>query len=83
MQLIDEIESTPRGLYTGAIGWLDATRRLLHVGDFCLSVAIRTLTLSPAHGRAVQGEMGVGAGIVLDSVAADEYRGVPVEGAAF
>ncbi|HEX3634635.1 MAG TPA: anthranilate synthase component I family protein, partial [Paraburkholderia sp.] len=24
MQLIDELESTPRGLYTGAIGWLDA-----------------------------------------------------------
>jgi para-aminobenzoate synthetase/4-amino-4-deoxychorismate lyase len=24
MQLIDELESTPRGLYTGSIGWLDA-----------------------------------------------------------
>ncbi|WP_175756294.1 chorismate-binding protein [Burkholderia cepacia] len=98
MQLIDAIESTPRGLYTGAIGWLDAAKqgadsdapgeRLGGCGDFCLSVAIRTLTLdatgegatgaearnpaTPIAGRR-RGTMGVGAGIVLDSVAADEY----------
>ncbi len=64
MQLIDEIESTPRGLYTGAIGWLDAS------GDFCMSVAIRTLVIDADGTR---GELGIGAGIVLDSVAADEY----------
>jgi para-aminobenzoate synthetase/4-amino-4-deoxychorismate lyase len=62
MQLIDEIETTPRGLYTGAIGWLDRS------GNLCLSVAIRTLELDRGRGR-----MGVGGGIVLDSVAADEY----------
>ncbi|MCG7399298.1 MULTISPECIES: aminodeoxychorismate synthase component I [Caballeronia] len=65
MQLIDEIESTPRGLYTGAIGWLDAS------GDFCMSVAIRTLVIDAA---ARHGVLGIGAGIVLDSVAADEYE---------
>ncbi|KNH10104.1 Para-aminobenzoate synthase, aminase component / Aminodeoxychorismate lyase [Candidatus Burkholderia brachyanthoides] len=65
MQLIDAIETTPRGLYTGAIGWLDAS------GDFCLSVAIRTLVID-ARGR--RGVLGIGAGIVLDSVAADEYE---------
>lgn len=65
MQLIDEIESTPRGLYTGAIGWLDAN------GDFCMSVAIRTLVVDAARKRGV---LGIGAGIVLDSVAADEYE---------
>jgi para-aminobenzoate synthetase/4-amino-4-deoxychorismate lyase len=63
MQLIDELESTPRGIYTGAIGWLDQRQ------DFCLSVPIRTLEIQ--HGR---GKMGVGAGIVLDSVAADEFE---------
>ncbi|WP_010091448.1 aminodeoxychorismate synthase component I [Burkholderia ubonensis] len=85
MQLIDAIESTPRGLYTGAIGWLDAPPEpAAGCGDFCLSVAIRTLTIG-ATGVGAAGEsaaiaggwrtgtMGVGAGIVLDSVAADEY----------
>ncbi|PRE86541.1 aminodeoxychorismate synthase, component I [Burkholderia multivorans] len=80
MQLIDAIETTPRGLYTGTIGWLDAPRDAAAAcGDFCLSVAIRTLTLdappasAPADDDRRRGAMGVGAGIVLDSVAADEY----------
>jgi para-aminobenzoate synthetase/4-amino-4-deoxychorismate lyase len=101
MQLIDELESTPRGLYTGAIGWLDGpseatpagaedtsadaagapktpsvatTSNESRCGDFCLSVAIRTLTLKrSAQTGGLKGEMGIGAGIVLDSVAADEY----------
>ncbi|MCX4150383.1 MULTISPECIES: aminodeoxychorismate synthase component I [Paraburkholderia] len=74
MQLIEELESTPRGLYTGAIGWLDATTSEDACGNFCLSVAIRTLTLTPtAQPGELQGKMGVGAGIVLDSLAADEY----------
>ncbi|MGH8780579.1 aminodeoxychorismate synthase component I [Paraburkholderia sp.] len=75
MQLIDALETTPRGLYTGMIGWLDAPTEEGVCGDFCLSVAIRTLTLD-APGRAEgerRGTLGVGAGIVLDSVAADEY----------
>ncbi|TAM55139.1 MAG: chloride transporter [Paraburkholderia sp.] len=81
MQLIDEIETTPRGLYTGMIGWVDAPGASPEgepcCGDFCLSVAIRTLTLGGAShddsGGARRGTMGVGGGIVLDSVAADEY----------
>ncbi|NTZ86643.1 aminodeoxychorismate synthase component I [Burkholderia metallica] len=101
MELIDTIESTPRGLYTGAIGWLDAPKDeavlagaaapdgAAGCGDFCLSVAIRTLTLDAVAADAAttiathdaataavgrrRGTMGVGAGIVLDSVAADEY----------
>lgn len=82
MQLIDAIESTPRGLYTGAIGWLDAAAAEpgqagageQACGDFCMSVAIRTLTLEPsAQSGLLRGTMGIGAGIVLDSVAEDEY----------
>jgi para-aminobenzoate synthetase/4-amino-4-deoxychorismate lyase len=71
MQLIAGLESTSRGLYTGAIGWLDAPADGGRTcGDFCLSVAIRTLELaSDGHGR-----LGVGAGIVADSVAADEWN---------
>ncbi|SFI20642.1 para-aminobenzoate synthetase / 4-amino-4-deoxychorismate lyase [Paraburkholderia megapolitana] len=79
MQLIDTLETTPRGLYTGAIGWLDApvpdSVEEELCGDFCLSVAIRTLTLEAADRTGKRhGTMGVGAGIVLDSVAADEYE---------
>ncbi|WP_028230133.1 aminodeoxychorismate synthase component I [Paraburkholderia mimosarum] len=77
MELIEALEHAPRGLYTGTIGWLDASKEGETCGDFCLSVVIRTLTLdAPAKGRGAirHGEMGVGAGIVLDSVAADEYE---------
>ena len=95
VQLIDRLESTPRGLYTGAIGWLDVSDAAGSAsesanaphgpgasdcthdvcGDFCLSVAIRTLTLDAPDSETGtrHGSMGVGAGIVLDSVAADEY----------
>jgi len=68
MQIIRELEDTPRGIYTGAIGWLDAS------GDFCLSVPIRTLALDAPRGGVRAGVLGVGAGIVHDSVAGDEYQ---------
>ncbi|WP_414450302.1 aminodeoxychorismate synthase component I [Burkholderia sp. 22PA0099] len=74
MALIDAIESTPRGLYTGALGWLDAAPAGSACGDFCLSVTIRTLSLDAPRADGYRpGMMGVGAGIVLDSAAADEY----------
>ena len=79
MELIADLETTPRGLYTGMVGWVDAPSpgSAQVCGDFCLSVAIRTVTLGHAgqgaHGLR-PGRMGVGAGIVLDSVAADEYE---------
>ncbi|MEM5399413.1 aminodeoxychorismate synthase component I [Paraburkholderia unamae] len=77
MELIEALEHAPRGLYTGTIGWLEAPSAGEACGDFCLSVVIRTLTLdapSRGTGGTRRGEMGVGAGIVLDSVAADEYE---------
>ena len=74
MQLISAFETTPRGLYCGAIGWIDAPRGEARCGDFCLSVAIRTVTL----GREARGlrpaRLGVGAGIVADSRADDEFE---------
>jgi para-aminobenzoate synthetase/4-amino-4-deoxychorismate lyase len=68
MQIIRELEDAPRGIYTGAIGWLEAC------GDFCLSVPIRTLALAAPQGGVRAGVLGVGAGIVHDSVAEDEYQ---------
>ncbi|EHR71856.1 aminodeoxychorismate synthase, component I [Burkholderiales bacterium JOSHI_001] len=73
MHWISQLESTPRGLYTGAIGWLDAGADA-SCPDLCLAVAIRTLTLGPAAQGSRALSLGVGGGIVLDSVAADEWE---------
>ncbi len=74
MQIIRELETTPRGIYTGAIGWFDAPGDNRAIGDFCMSVPIRTLALQPPRADGLRaGEMGVGAGIVHDSIAADEF----------
>jgi len=64
MQVAAELEVAPRGLYTGALGWLAPN------GDFRLNVAIRTLELN-AGGR---GKLGVGSGIVTDSQAQSEWQ---------
>jgi para-aminobenzoate synthetase/4-amino-4-deoxychorismate lyase len=63
MQCISELEHLPRGLYTGALGWLAPG------GDCRFNVAIRTLELA-RDGRA---RLGVGSGIVIDADPAKEY----------
>lgn len=73
MQIIGEVEPAARGLYTGAIGWFGASEEGASVGDFCLSVPIRTLALQTSGNGVRRGEMGVGAGIVFDSQTADEW----------
>jgi anthranilate synthase component 1 len=63
MQILGELEPTRRGLYGGAVGYLDFAGNL----DFC--IAIRTIGMSGgvAHVQA-------GAGIVADSDATAEYQ---------
>ncbi|MCK2127040.1 bifunctional anthranilate synthase component I family protein/class IV aminotransferase [Thauera aromatica] len=74
MELIEALETGPRGLYTGSIGWIDAPPPGRACGDFCLSVAIRTLCLEAPQADGLRpGVLGVGAGIVIDSRAADEF----------
>ncbi|MFZ6871954.1 aminodeoxychorismate synthase component I [Undibacterium sp. Di27W] len=77
MQIIRELEAEPRGLYTGAIGWFDPSAQTGTPGDFCLSVPIRTVQLQAPLVDATpglrRGVLGVGAGIVYDSVAQEEY----------
>jgi para-aminobenzoate synthetase component 1 len=63
MQIIEDLEPEPRGVYCGAVGWIDTERDR---GD--LNVAIRTFTVS--HGCT---QLGVGAGIVADSQPASEW----------
>ncbi|GBG01017.1 aminodeoxychorismate synthase, component I [Azospira sp. I13] len=64
MEIIDELEATPRGLYTGALGAVSPD------GDFRFNVSIRTLELDGQGG----GQLGVGSGIVIDSEPQAEYR---------
>ena len=62
MQLLAPLEDQPRGVYTGAIGFFSPEKTVF-------SVAIRTLVLD-----GIEGKMGVGSGIVIDSDAAGEFR---------
>lgn len=64
MEAIDAIEDRARGIYTGAIGWIDGA------GDASFNVAIRTLHLPAGATRAT---LGLGSGIVADSSAPDEW----------
>lgn len=63
IEIIRELEPTPRGLYAGAIGYFDYRGNM----DTCIS--IRTLVLE--NGVAT---IQAGAGIVADSVAASEFE---------
>lgn len=73
MDCIADLESGPRGLYCGAIGWIDAPDRQMRCGDFCLSVAIRTITLDAPHNATRPATLGVGGGIVVDSDRDSEF----------
>ncbi len=75
MQILHELERWPRYLYTGGIGWFDPPDSNYRLGDFVLSVPIRTLLLeAPDQHHHRKGEMGIGAGIVYDSNAESEYQ---------
>ncbi len=75
MRYIADSEIAPRDLYTGSIGYLQASDNTMGAKG-CFNVAIRTLTLQPARDQALActGVMGVGGGIVYDSTAQSEYE---------
>lgn len=64
MQIIDQLERTPRGVYCGAVGWWDADE-----GTGSFSVAIRTFTI-----RDGEITLGVGGGITEGSDAGAEWE---------
>ena len=72
MQIIDALETSPRGLYTGSIGYLKPCSSGLGF-EGTLNVVIRTLQLKPLSDGLYQGTYGVGSGIVADSEAEAEY----------
>jgi anthranilate synthase component 1 len=63
MEIIDELESSRRGIYAGAVGYISFQ------GDMDLAIAIRTAVLKDGTLYAQ-----VGAGIVHDSVPENEWR---------
>ena len=63
MEIIRELESGPRGVYTGAIGFIGPE------GEAVFNVPIRTVVLD-----GLRGEMGIGSGIVADSDPEAEWR---------
>lgn len=71
MEILDELEGEPRGVYSGAIGYLGLD------GACELSVAIRTIVLQ--GGRAT---IGAGGAIVLESDPDDEYEEMLLKAAA-
>lgn len=64
MEILHELEATPRDVYCGAIGWIAPG------GTMRFSVAIRTISLF-SSGDAVYN---VGGGVVFDSTAEEEYQ---------
>jgi para-aminobenzoate synthetase / 4-amino-4-deoxychorismate lyase len=69
MQIALELESGPRGLYTGSIG------HFLPGGDYSFNVAIRTVELKAEESNGErQGRLSIGGGIVADSQPAREFR---------
>ena len=76
MELIDAVERDARGPYCGAIGRIDPAGAD-GTSDAAFNVAIRTLRLDPASGRAT---MGVGSAIVADSEPLDEWRECVLKG---
>jgi para-aminobenzoate synthetase/4-amino-4-deoxychorismate lyase len=64
VDILGRTEWGPRGLYCGAIGWLSGSRA-------SFNVAIRTLVMESA--TAGTATLGLGSGIVWDSLPADEW----------
>ncbi|WP_042457436.1 anthranilate synthase component I [Neobacillus dielmonensis] len=63
MEIINSLEKSKRGLYSGAIGYLSAN------GNMDFALAIRTMILKDHHAY-----IQAGAGIVYDSVPESEYQ---------
>jgi anthranilate synthase component I len=63
MEIISDLEPTRRGIYAGAVGYLDFAGNL----DFCITIRTVVLTGGKAYVQA-------GAGIVADSNPAAEYQ---------
>ncbi len=70
MEIINELEQEPRGIYTGSIGLLTNEKAVFNI-------AIRTLSIGKKNMKA---ELGLGSGIVWDSIPENEFDEVLLKG---
>ena len=70
MEIIRELEKERRGIYTGSIG-------LITKDKITFNVAIRTVVL---NNNCKSGSIGLGSGIVWDSIASEEYEETILKG---
>ncbi len=68
LEIISELEKSPRGIYCGAIGHF-GPRAASRDAHWCLNVPIRTIVLDDTG----KGRMNVGSGVVADSNTENEY----------
>lgn len=71
LQIINELEPSPRGFYAGSVGYFTAA------GDFDQAITIRTIVMNDGRYSAQ-----AGAGIVADSAPASEYQEIRNKAAA-
>ena len=78
IQLLNQYEALDRGVYTGSAGTFSIASDAKTLLSLKSNILIRTLWLSPVVGKmpslTYDATIHVGAGIVADSVAGDEYR---------
>ena len=72
MEIIDELEDTSRGIYTGSMGYFHPD------GDFSFNIAIRTLVQQDSRIS-----LGSGGGITIDSVWTEEWEELLVKATTF
>ncbi|EKD93631.1 MAG: hypothetical protein ACD_28C00108G0024 [uncultured bacterium] len=65
MELIQQLEPVPRGVYTGSAGWISPN------GEFCFNILIRTMALDRRSGQL---SFHSGGAVVMDSTAQEEYE---------
>ena len=66
MEIIADVEDSPRGIYSGAFGWISGD------GRADLGVVIRSMVAAP-HGSRWRYSLGTGGGITVRSDVAEEY----------
>lgn len=67
MEIIDRLEARPRGIYSGALGYVSPS------GESDLSIVIRTIVMRPGPGATSTVGVSAGGAIVADSDPSAEY----------